>query len=288
MGECHLSDSAGWASAGYIGDMDGFCDIHAHLADLRVRERLDGLLREAAATGVRRILANAAHVAEWPFLMALAGPATPERPEIRAALGLHPFFLETEWTADVPGRLRAALLAAPGACRAVGEIGLDFWPDSPPRDLQIEAFTAQLAVAVELKLPVILHNRKSWNEFLPIWKQLGAGCIPGVCHLFNGSPELAQRLLDAGLFLSFGGPLTWPEAHRVREAATYAPWDRILTETDSPDLAPAPHRGGECAPAHVRLVLDELARVKKIAPEEASRHVWANHQSLTGNPAWPG
>lgn len=250
-------------------------DIHAHLADPRVLPRIDGILAEAARHGVAGILANAARVGEWDAVCALSG-----REPVYGALGLHPFFVE-EWNENLPDRLRGLARRHP-RIRAIGEVGLDFYPGREKREAQIEVLAAQLQVARELALPVIVHNRRSWDDFFGVLHDLGMVPLRGVCHCFNGSPELLRRVLDRGLMVSFCGPLTYPNARRLRQAARYAPLDAILTETDCPDLPAAPIRPGPSLPQHVRYVLETLAEVKEIPIDEVAERVGSNSRELLG------
>ena len=250
-------------------------DCHAHLADPRVLPSLTATLSEATDHGVCGILANAARLSEWPAIIEMS-----QHQPVLGALGLHPFFLD-EWSADVPDRLEDALQEHE-RIRAVGEIGLDFYEGRDDLPKQVEVFAAQLDAAVRLNKPVVFHNRKSWNEFFTALRNTGP--VQGACHHFSGSLETARQALDTGLFLSFCGPLTYANARRLKEAARYTPLDRILTETDTPDLPPEQHRGEQSRPHHVHWVVTEIARVKGITPDDVSAAVEANFTGLFGKP----
>ena len=253
-----------------------FVDVHAHLADARLGERLDVTLAESARQGVGGILVNAARREEWPVVQALS-----RRPGVYGALGIHPFFPE-DWREETLGELRQAL-AAPenrGHLLAVGEIGLDFQQGRDNAAWQLAMFRAQLRLARELGLPVCLHNRKSWPDFFGLLRELGWGQVRGYCHHFTGSIDIARAALDHGLYLSFCGPVTYPEARRLHQAARFAPSDRILTETDCPDLPAQEYRGQESRPWHVRSVLQCLAALRGVAPEQLLSQVWANWRRL--------
>jgi len=144
----------------------GIYDCHAHLADPRLAAGLPQLLARSRAHGLQGVLATAARLREWPVIAELAR----REPGVLGAVGLHPFFLDA-WTPGLPAELRTRLLAGP-RLRAVGEIGLDFWQGRQDRERQLEAFTAQLAVACELRRPVVLHNRRSWPDFFAVWRGL--------------------------------------------------------------------------------------------------------------------
>ena len=194
------------------------------------------------------------------------------------ALGLHPFFV-SQTDAELGYRLQQALRAHDRLV-AVGEIGLDFWDGRADAPRQHEVFAVQLEVARALGLPVILHNRRSWGDFFAVLREQRVSALSGVCHCFNGSREIARAVLDLGLLVSFAGPLTYPNARRLREAAAYVPLDRLLTETDCPDL-PARQAGpGPSLPSHVRFVLEAIAEVKGLPLPDVVAQVEANYRRL--------
>mgnify|MGYP006288130171 CR=1 FL=1 len=249
-----------------------YCDCHAHLADERIRPQLDTLLADCARFDVT-VLANAAKVTEWPVIEDLTTHSN-----IYGALGLHPFFLH-EWDDTVPSRLRKQLTGNT-RLRAIGEIGLDFYRKDIPVEKQFHVLGAQLQLAAELNYPVILHNRKSWSQFFRLLNELKITELRGVCHHFTGSREIARQALDRGLYLSFCGPLTYPNARRIKAAAAYAPLDRILTETDTPDLPVHSHRGSLSSPPQVIQIVAELAQQKKTSGEVVRRQICENFRTL--------
>jgi TatD DNase family protein len=148
-----------------------------------------------------------------------------------------------------------------GAC-AIGEIGLDYHYDFAPRDVQQAVFRAQIRLALELSLPIVIHTREATDDTFAILEDEGGNEVGGVFHCFTGDAAMASRTLDAGFHVSFAGIVTFPRAEALREAARIVPGDRLLVETDSPYLAPVPHRGTRNEPAHVVRVVDTLARVR--------------------------
>jgi TatD DNase family protein len=250
-----------------------YYDAHAHLADSRLGAGLDGVLAQSVEAGVCGILACAARLTEWESIVAIS-----RRPCVLGALGLHPFFVD-EAPADLGVRLRQGLHAS-ARLAAVGEVGLDFWNGRDQAPAQHEILAVQLQVARELNLPVVLHNRRSWSDFFGLLRDCGYGSLRGVCHCFNGSREIARQVLDRGLLVSFCGPITYPTARRIREAAAYVPLDRILTETDCPDLPPEPCRGGLSLPWHVCYVVNAVAAAKGLSPAAVAEQVERNYQSL--------
>lgn len=253
----------------------GLYDVHAHLADLRLREILPEILLRCEHE-MQAVLVNAAKVSEWDTVLQLA-----ETPGIFAALGLHPFFLK-ERTPDCFTQLREKLLQSPQNSKvlAIGEIGLDFWNGRDDIDEQENALSEQLLIAQQLQLPVILHNRKAWPDFFALLKNLRITTLSGVCHHFNASEKIARQALDHGLFLSFCGPLTWPESKRLHKLASLVPLDRILVETDCPDLPPQSCRGTQSRPWMVAEVMTTLAELRQIPMEQLAEQIAANWTAL--------
>jgi TatD DNase family protein len=251
-------------------------DAHAHLADSRLDPTLETVLDAAAAAGVAGILACAARLEEWETVTAISRRA----PDL-GALGVHPFFAQTA-PADLDSHLRLSLAAHPRLV-AVGEIGLDFWDGRDDVALQEAVLNTQLTVAQALHLPVILHNRHSWGDFFKLLHRAGIVDLRGVCHCFSGSSEVARAVLDRGLLVSFCGPITYPQARRLREAVAYVPLDRILTETDCPDLPAQAVAPGFSLPQHVGYVLEAIAEIKQLPVSAVAAQVEANYLALFGN-----
>ncbi len=161
-------------------------------------------------------------------------------------------------------------LLADERCVALGEIGLDYyWPENPPKELQKRVFRAQLALAGELDLPAIVHDREAHGDCLDIVREFPR--TRGVFHCFSGSAEMAMELVKLGWMISFTGVLTYKNARKAVEAAQAVPLDRIMIETDSPYMAPVPHRGKRNHSGYVGLICQRLAELKGITPDECSR-----------------
>lgn len=194
-----------------------------------------------------------------------------------ATAGVHPHDAK-----DGIGGLEA-LLVEPEVV-AVGECGLDFHYDHSPRDQQAEVFAAQIALAVENDLALVIHAREAWPETFDI---LAAEGVPPrtVFHCFTGGTEEARRCLDLGAVLSFSGIVSFPSATDLHAAAQLCPLDRLLVETDSPYLAPVPHRGRKNQPAWVVDVAAALAAVKAVALEDVASATWATACATYGLPA---
>ena len=261
--------------AGKYGFSPGLYDVHAHLADARLRPELPGIILRCQQE-MQAVLVNAARFSEWDLVLRLA-----QSPCVFAALGLHPFFLD-EAPADYLALLHQKLLspALENKIIAIGEIGLDFWHGRENSAKQIAIFSEQLLLAQQLKLPVILHNRKAWPDFFAVLKNLRLSSLRGVCHHFNASPEIARQALEHGLYLSFCGPLTWPESRRLHKLAGLVPLDRILVETDCPDLPPQSSRGGQSRPWMVAEIMDKIAQLQNIPKQKLAAQIASNWTSL--------
>ena len=193
-------------------------------------------------------------------------------PFVYAAVGVHPEDCAGWQDTDVD-ELRS--LAAHPKVVAVGEIGLDYyWKENPPREFQQRVFRAQLALAWELDLPVIVHDREAHGDCLSIIREFPQ--VRGVFHCFSGSAEMAKELVGLGWMISFTGALTYKNARKAVEAAQAVPLDRIMIETDSPYMAPVPCRGERCHSGLARHTCERLAELRGISPEECARITFEN------------
>ena len=193
-------------------------------------------------------------------------------PFVYAAVGVHPEDCAGWQDTDVD-ELRS--LAAHPKVVAIGEIGLDYyWKENPPREFQQRVFRAQLALAWELDLPVIVHDREAHGDCLSIIREFPQ--VRGVFHCFSGSAEMAKELVGLGWMISFTGALTYKNARKAVEAAQAVPLDRIMIETDSPYMAPVPCRGERCHSGLVRHTCQRLAELRGISPEECARITFEN------------
>ncbi len=243
-----------------------WCDSHCHL-------QYEGIpadaLDQAQAAGVHRVICIGTDASESAKAIEVAR-AHPGR--VWATVGLHPH----DATHGVDGIV--GLLDAPEV-KAVGECGLDYHYDHSPRDVQRDAFAAQVALAHEKGLALVIHTREAWDDTFAILAEVG---VPSrvVMHCFTGGPAEARKSLDLGASLSFSGIVTFPSAGDVREAAALAPLDRVLVETDAPYLAPVPHRGRPNHPAYVPVVGAALAAAMGVATETVENATWANTEAV--------
>ncbi|HXW05435.1 MAG TPA: TatD family hydrolase, partial [Vicinamibacterales bacterium] len=203
-------------------------------------------------------------------------------PAVQFAAGVHPHQAGAfaGRPGDAAGVVRGAVRAE-GAC-AIGEIGLDYHYDFAPRNVQGQLFGAQIELARELQLPVVIHTREADDDTFAVLREAGAGVVRGVFHCFTGDRPMAQRALDAGFFVSLSGIATFPKAEELRAVARLVPRDRLLLETDSPYLAPVPFRGRRNEPAFVVEVAAAIARTIGVPPDELRTDVSRNFHALFG------
>lgn len=248
-------------------------DSHAHLDMPDFDADREAVLRRAAEAGITTILcpAELSEERSLPAVLALSAAGS-----VLAAAGVHPH-RAAAFGPDDERRLNE--LAAAGAVRAVGEIGLDYHYDLAPRPVQREAFRAQLAAAGRLGLPAIIHSRASGADVIEDVDAAGfrGG---GILHCFTETWDVAGPMLDRGFLVSFSGILTFPNAGALREVARRIPRDRLLVETDAPYLAPVPHRGRRNEPAFVVATIGVLARLRGLEPGDLADATAENFRRL--------
>jgi TatD DNase family protein len=239
-------------------------DSHAHLEFEQFNDDRDAVLQRARDAGVEIILAIGG--AGGPDQLASALPFAEKHDWIYATAGIHPH--EAKLATEDHFAQLAKLMHHPRVI-ACGEIGLDYFYDHSPRDVQQRVFRRQLEIARAAKLPIVIHCRDAWPECIAIlesdWRSSGLG---GVLHCFTGTAADAQRGIEMGFVVSFAANVTYPKMAAVREVARDLPLDRIFTETDSPFLPPQPLRGKRNEPANVIEVARTLATVRNLSPEE--------------------
>ena len=253
-------------------------DSHCHLADAAFAGDLDGVIGRAQHAGVTGALCilGAGDAAE----SAAASRVRAIWPRVRFAVGVQPHNAGRFTGPDAVAAVRQGLVTE--QARAIGEIGLDYHYDFSPRETQREVFDAQVVLAVETGLPVIIHTREATDDTFDVLRSAGAGAVRGVFHCFTGDTVMARRALDIGFFISLAGIVTFPRAEELRDVARMVPADRLLIETDAPYLAPTPHRGKRNEPAYVVRVAEVIAGVRAIAPAELASMVSQNFAALFG------
>ncbi|MES2965782.1 MAG: TatD family hydrolase [Bdellovibrionota bacterium] len=237
----------------------GWIDVHTHLNFLKDTTP-EQAMAEARAVGVTRFITIGTEPADHPVVLALAEKFYPE---VACTLGLHPHEGKV-YTDELDAYLRANV--ARKEVVAVGEIGLDYYYDSSPRDLQQEAFRRQLKVAEDFKMPIEIHTRDAEEDTIAILKEFG-GRIRGIVHCFTGTQWLAKEALDLGLDISFSGVITFKNAEPLREVVKFVPLDRLHVETDAPFLSPVPMRGRSNVPAYVVHTAKAVCALKGITED---------------------
>jgi TatD DNase family protein len=260
---------------------EAWFDSHCHLQDEYVTDKeeghsssaelLNGALQRASEVGVTAMVCvgTGPETSRQALSLARARRTTAVPPELWATVGLHPHEASSG-IEDVAAIVAEAMDGHDGALVAIGECGLDYYYEHSPRPAQRLAFAQQIVMAHQYGLALVIHARDAWDDLFDI---LAAEGVPErtVLHCFTGGPQEAKRCLEAGMFVSFSGIVTFKNATPVREAAALVPIDRLLVETDSPFLAPVPFRGRSNEPALVRVVGEKLAEVRGVAPSVIAR-----------------
>jgi TatD DNase family protein len=250
-------------------------DSHCHIAGPEFADDLDDVIARARGAGVTHALVILA--ADDDEELAQSGTVSSRWDGVRFSIGVHPH-AAGKFAAD-PGAVATRvdeLIASQPLARGVGEIGLDYHYDFSPRDVQQAVFRAQIAVARKRRLPIVIHTREAADDTFAILDEESASDVPVVFHCFTGDREMARRALDAGYDISLAGIVTFPRALELQEVARLVPLDRLLIETDSPFLAPVPHRGKRNEPAYVARVAEVIAELKGATPEAVSESTSVN------------
>ncbi len=266
-------------------------DTHAHLDFQNFDADRTAVIERARAAGVMAIVNVGADLASSRRAVKLAE----QYEAVYAAVGMHPHDAKR-----LDGAALAELrsLAQHPKVVAIGEIGLDFYRDLSPREMQRRAFQAQLAWAAKLGKPVIIHDRDAHGEIIEVLTGWAAGLRNspltgtsdgsagrlGVLHTFSGDLAMAERAIELGFYVSVSGPVTYKNARQLPDIVRALPLDRVLVETDCPFLAPHPHRGKRNEPAYVRLVAERIAELRGIPFDDLARATTANAQRLF---KWP-
>ena len=256
-----------------------FVDSHCHIAGPEFISDLDEVVNRARAAGLSCALVILA-ADDGPELQQAAA-VTHAWPDVRYSIGVHPHAAGK--FGDDPARAAAAVrdaIEAQPLTRAVGEIGLDYHYDFSPRDAQQSVFREQIRLARALRLPITIHTREAEDDTFRILDEESATDVGGVFHCFTGDRDMARRALDIGFHLSLAGIVTFPRALELHEVAKMVPLDRLLIETDSPFLAPVPHRGKRNEPAHVVRVAEVIGGLRGIDTQAVATAATANFARL--------
>lgn len=251
-------------------------DTHAHLDSPKFDNDRAEVIARAQEAGIDTIVNIGFNRETIPSTMALAE----QYPFIFAAVGWHP-------TDAVDMNLEEDLAWIEKLCShpkvvAIGEIGLDYYWDTSPKEIQHTVFREQIRLARRLNKPIVIHNRDAHEDIVRLLKEENASEVGGIMHCFSGSWETAKQCLDMNFYISFGGPVTFKNARVPKEVMERVPMDRLLLETDAPYLAPHPHRGQRNESAYVRLVAEAAAQIKGLSLEEIANLTSRNGHNCLG------
>lgn len=257
-------------------------DTHCHLNLNQFDEDLEAVLERAERSGVERILVPGVDLPSSQRAVQLAD----RYPAIFAAIGLHPNSANS-WNSDIIKEIER--LSRHSKVVAIGEIGLDYYRHHAAPEAQLAAFNAQLELAAELQLPVIIHNRNSIQDLWPIlksWRERlsrlaeGLARRPGVLHAYEANLEIAIEAARLNFLIGIGGPVTYPKAAEKRELVRSLPMDAILTETDAPFLSPQPVRGKRNEPANVTMIIKKIAEINNLSYDQVAKATRQNADRL--------
>lgn len=249
-------------------------DSHCHLEYEGLVEDQQGVLERARAAGIGGFLNISTRQREWDKVVATASRET----DVWASIGIHPH--EADQHADLG---EGALLEASAHPKVIGigETGLDYYYDKSDRGAQQALFRTHIAVARQTGLPIIIHTRDAEDDTAAILEgEMGKGAFPALIHCFTASAQFARKVLDLGLTISLSGIVTFKNAKDLQTIATEIPEDRLLVETDSPFLAPVPHRGRKCEPAFTADTARFLAGLRGVTPEHLAEATTRNFFAL--------
>ena len=249
-------------------------DSHCHLNYEGLIDRQPEVLAAARDRGVSAMLNISTRESEWDAVVATAT----READVWASIGIHPHEADAH-----PDMDRAKLVARADNPRviALGESGLDYYYDHSDRDQQKRGFRAHIAAARDTGLPLIIHTREAEDDsFAILNEEMGKGAFPALIHCFTASADFAQKVLDLGLYISISGIVTFKNAKELKAVAATVPADRLLVETDSPFLAPVPHRGKPCEPAFVVDTANYVAELRGVSLESLAETTSDNFYRL--------
>ncbi|KON85884.1 hydrolase TatD [Sporosarcina globispora] len=252
-----------------------FFDTHAHLNAEQYNEDLQEVIDRALSEGISNIVVVGFDRPTIEKAMEL----TEKYDFIYASVGWHPVDAidmtedDLQWIEELSGHPKVV---------ALGEMGLDYYWDKSPKEIQKEVFRKQIRLAKKVRLPIVIHNRDATADIVEILKEEGAGEVGGIMHCFSGSPEIANECVDMNFYISLGGPVTFKNAKKPKEVADVIPLEKLLIETDCPYLTPHPFRGKRNEPSYVKLVAEQIAEIKGLSVEEVAQATTENAKKLFG------
>ncbi|WP_226671262.1 TatD family hydrolase [Metabacillus litoralis] len=250
-------------------------DTHAHLNAIQYEEDLEEVIQRAVSENVTHIVV----VGFDRQTITKAMELTNNYDMIYAAVGWHPVDAidmtdeDLAWIKELSSHPKVV---------AIGEMGLDYYWDKSPKDIQKDVFRKQIQLAKEVNLPIIIHNRDATEDVVSILQEENASDVGGIMHCFTGSAEVAKQCLDMNFYISFGGPVTFKNAKKPKEVAKEIPMDRLLIETDCPYLTPHPFRGKRNEPSYVKYVAEQIAELREMDYEDFAQKTSDNARKVFG------
>jgi len=244
-------------------------DSHAHLEMPEFKKDLEAVIQRAKQSGVEYIFTVGTERKDWKRALEIAN----SHPSIYAILGVHPHNAKEIDDGTYPILKE---LCRGGKVKALGEIGLDFFRNLSPRDIQLKRFREQIGLARELRLPIVVHDREAHQEAMEILKSERAEECGGIIHCFSGNYEMAKVCIEMGFYISIPGSITFKNAEGFREIVKKIPLESLLVETDAPFLTPEPFRGKRNEPSYVRYTAQKVAEIKKVPFEKLAEVTTAN------------
>ena len=238
-------------------------DSHSHLEMPEFKKDLQEVIQRAKSSGLEYIFTVGTEKKDWNRALEIAH----SHPSVYAILGVHPHNAR-EIDEETYPTLRK--LCADDKVRAYGEIGLDFYRNLSPRDIQLKRFREQIVLAKEFRLPIVVHDREAHQETLEILKSERAEEYGGIIHCFSGDYEMAKECIEMGFLISIPGSITYKNAGGFQEVVRQIPLEALLVETDAPFLAPVPFRGKRNEPSYVRYTAQKVAEIKKVPFEKVA------------------
>jgi TatD DNase family protein len=239
-------------------------DSHAHLEMPDFNKDLEAVIMRARDSGVEYIFTVGTEKKDWPKALRLSETY----PFIFAILGVHPHNAKEIDEETYP---MLKVLCQNKKVKAYGEIGLDFYRNLSPKDIQLKRFREQIGLAKELKLPIVIHDREAHQETLEILKSERAEACGGIIHCFSGDYEMAKKCIEMGFYISIPGSITFKNASKLIEVVKKIPIESLLIETDSPFLTPEPFRGKRNEPSYVRFIAHKISEIKNISFEKVAQ-----------------
>jgi len=238
-------------------------DSHAHLEMPEFKRDLEEVIRRAKESGVGYLFTVGTERKDWTRALEIAH----SHPSVYVILGVHPHNAK-EIDEETYPVLRK--LCRNEKVKAYGEIGLDFYRNLSPRDVQLRRFREQIGLAKELGLPIVVHDREAHQETLEILKSEKAGDCGGIIHCFSGDYEMGKACIEMGLYISIPGSITYKNAEKFQEVVKKLPLESLLIETDAPFLAPVPFRGKRNEPGYLRYTAEKVAEIKRVSFEKVT------------------